>query len=116
MTVQTHRPISGEGHMSISKEIIESVNKVDGSMKQDYEGFIAGWLTFFDEFAKFLGRPIDEVIAETLEDVSEKEMVEVIMKSGWEPNEGESREHFVSRLQTLPIFKALQLPTSAVRH
>lgn len=102
--------------MSISKEIIQSVNKVSGSMKGEYGCFVAGWLTFFNEFAEFLGRPIDDVISETLEDISEKEMVDIIVLSGWEPAENESHEQLISRLRTLPIFKILRLPVSAVQH
>jgi hypothetical protein len=95
--------------MSLSKEILDGVNILSGSARDEYGSFVCGWSIFMKILARHLKEPVDDVIRETYDDVSVSEFVKVLRLSGWEPNTGESIRDFDSRLKALPIFKQLEL-------
>jgi hypothetical protein len=95
--------------MSISRSIAEGVNLLSGSARDEYEEFVAGWLYFNIEFAKFLDQTLDDHIRGIYEGLSATDFLKTIKSAGWKPKQGESMSVFDARIKALPIFSQLGL-------
>jgi hypothetical protein len=95
--------------MSLSQEIIDGVNRLSGSARDEYGSFVGGWWLFMRTLSEFLNEPLDDLIRDTYDDVSASDFVEILILTGWKPNPGESTREFDKRLRALPIFAQLGL-------
>jgi hypothetical protein len=95
--------------MSLSKEIIDGVNQLSGSAREDYGSFVGDWSLLMKTFAEYLDEPLDDVIRDIYENFNASEFVAALKLVGWEPNPGESVRDFERRLKALPIFAQLGL-------
>src|SRR5665647_184121 len=90
--------------MSTSKSILDGVNLLSGSAREEYGEFVAGWLYLMTASAKYFDQSFDDHVREIYEDVSATNFLEAIKAVGWKPGPGESMRDFDTRIKALPIF------------